>query len=667
MLVWEENKMQIPSGDSFGNRSAQLKSTNIQGPNTDGSSLMKGAVDGFYNELKTSALLDADNELFDYQVGLDTASSQVAELFATGQIADKEMASTYQTLVDAIKPPNFDGLDRNSQKQYLLDQQKLSHKNKLGISLLIKNAGAARAGATAARTVEKLGELAYGGKVSASEAIHTLESNEVFQRSGAFGFGLDWAFQKQVSYQGLQSSYILGGIKDANDTGNIDQLKTLRTMLLEDNPEVNYLTPLIKNKYLKEIDASIDVNVGRSYGNTLVDGMNQQVERTGDLSAVNAYSLLNKMQASEMQDDVAVAQHVAKQLGVKFDQQQFNDNPQYTEQLKQTYFNQALDQYGSPTMAAISTQVGNGQMDRWLKEFGNPIKGQLSEAEFIHKIPDEKLKQTALKISEQEDSQFNVDDMLALVEGNKNLNDEQKRIAKAQIRQSAENLQRQQQLAYREKHQSVWRDLYVNHVPLGEIDPQLINSLKKSDQIALLEKPVIQLDLSVLGEARGRLKAGEEFDVLKDYSTRLPINSLDKLLSLQQELIDNPEKKEALTTMNALVSSRSGLLGIQDKQRVSQLNDAVTEELDDFELSKGRKATAQERRDITDRHILQAKLDEPFYLKQKQTVTRDKRSSDIEKISTQSKQRISGELKAAGIAVTDENILSVYKGVKDVG
>ncbi len=659
--------MQIPSGDSFGNRSAQLKQTNIQGPSSNGSDLMKGAVDGFYKELKTSALLDADNELFDYQVGLDTASSQVAELFATGQIADKEMASTYQTLVDAIKPPNFDGLDRNSQKQYLLDQQKLSHKNKLGISLLIKNAGAARAGATAARTVEKLGELAYGGKVSASEAIHTLESNEVFQRSGAFGFGLDWAFQKQVSYQGLQSSYILGGIKDANDTGNIDQLKTLRTMLLEDNPEVNYLTPLIKNKYLKEIDASIDVNVGRSYGNTLVDGMNQQVERTGDLSAVNAYSLLNKMQASEMQDDVAVAQHVAKQLGVKFDQQQFNDNPQYTEQLKQTYFNQALDQYGSPTMAAISTQVGNGQMDRWLKEFGNPIKGQLSEAEFIHKIPDEKLKQTALKISEQEDSQFNVDDMLALVEGNKNLNDEQKRIAKAQIRQSAENLQRQQQLAYREKHQSVWRDLYVNHVPLGEIDPQLINSLKKSDQIALLEKPVIQLDLSVLGEARGRLKAGEEFDVLKDYSTRLPINSLDKLLSLQQELIDNPEKKEALTTMNALVSSRSGLLGIQDKQRVSQLNDAVTEELDDFELSKGRKATAQERRDITDRHILQAKLDEPFYLKQKQTVTRDKRSSDIEKISTQSKQRISGELKAAGIAVTDENILSVYKGVKDVG
>lgn len=666
MLVWEENKMQIPSGDSFGNRSAQLKSTNIQGQSSDGLALMKGAVDGFYNELKTSALLDANNELFDYQVGLDTASSQVAELLAAGKITDKEIAPTYQKLEDAIKPPNFDGLDRNSQKQYLLDQKKLSYNNKLGISLLIKNAGAARAGATVARTVEKVGELAYSGKVSASGAIQTLENNEDFQKTGEFGFGFDWSLQKEANYQRLQSSYISGGIKDANDTGSIDQLKTLRAMLLEDNPETNYLTSLIKSDYLKQINASIDVNVGRSYANTLVDGMNQQVEKTGNLSAVNAYSLLRKTQGDTAKEDTETAKYIANQMGVKFDQQQFNNNPQYTEQLKQTFFNQALDRYGSPAMAAISIQVGHEQMNSWLKEFGNPSKGQLSEADFINKMPDEKLKQTALKISQQKEDELDIDSTLALIDRNKNLNDDQKCYAKAQVRQFAENLQNQQQLAYREKHQSVWRDLYVNKVPLGDIDPQLIKSLKNSDQITLLEKPVEQLDLSVLSEARGRLKAGEEFDVLGDYSSRLPINNLDKLLSLQQELADNPEKKEILKIMNAFVSDRSHLLGIQDKQRVSQLNDAVTDEIDDFELSKGRKATQQERRDITDRHILQAKLDEPFY-RQRESIAQSIDNVTQVAIPEHARQQIINELKTEGLAVTDENIQLVYQGVKDVG
>ncbi|AZS49665.1 hypothetical protein DM558_02210 [Entomomonas moraniae] len=660
--------MQIPSGDSFGNRSAQLKSTNIQGQSSDGLALMKGAVDGFYNELKTSALLDANNELFDYQVGLDTASSQVAELLAAGKITDKEIAPTYQKLEDAIKPPNFDGLDRNSQKQYLLDQKKLSYNNKLGISLLIKNAGAARAGATVARTVEKVGELAYSGKVSASGAIQTLENNEDFQKTGEFGFGFDWSLQKEANYQRLQSSYISGGIKDANDTGSIDQLKTLRAMLLEDNPETNYLTSLIKSDYLKQINASIDVNVGRSYANTLVDGMNQQVEKTGNLSAVNAYSLLRKTQGDTAKEDTETAKYIANQMGVKFDQQQFNNNPQYTEQLKQTFFNQALDRYGSPAMAAISIQVGHEQMNSWLKEFGNPSKGQLSEADFINKMPDEKLKQTALKISQQKEDELDIDSTLALIDRNKNLNDDQKRIAKASIKSFM--LEKQQALKekYQENHQAIWNQLYVKGEPINKVDASQLCALTEEDRKQLLEKtPPTQLDFQTYQEARGRVMAGKPIDLVKDYFGKIPKDQLKELIDLQENIKNDPARRDGVIKTSTLINSRIKAAGFINEKNLNILNASIVDDVESFEKKNGRVASPKEILDITDKQFVWMRLDEgawfdtqkPYY-----QMTKDERKvarvASVSNIPQKELRRIKDALKIQGLSDTEDNIIELY-------
>ncbi|MFD1259791.1 hypothetical protein [Entomomonas asaccharolytica] len=668
--------MQIPIGE-FGNRVAQIRQTNISnvgGGQSQATDNVMGAVSAALTTIATNMQannkLDAENELFQYQVGLDDINNQVTELYRTGKINYQQMPEERQKLIDNLPSPSFENLDKLEKKSFLLQKDKLLHANKLS---MIKQYGLAMQNTAQSSVDERVAnvtESVQQPNANLEDAKSSLFNSESFQQTGEFGFQDGWQPKVNEIYRRLESTFVQSQMKHASEAGNIEALQSIRTSLV-DEEQFTALTPLVKKQFTKQVDALIDITTGKNYGKTLVNNVNQLVEKTGDFSAVRVFNNLSAMykQALEKEGQSATtidqAKNIASVLGESFDEQRFNNDPQYTEQLQQNYFNKLLDNYGSPLMAAAAIQAGPEQLNKWLTEFGDPAKDELSDTDFIAKIPDYSIKQKLGRINQQLNNsspdELDISASLAAIDNDSNLNNNQKRYAKAEFRQYMESVQQQLQTAYRENHQLVWRDIYINKIPLSEIDPARITQLTASDQVVLLDTPKKTLDVVVYSEAKGRLKAGDNFNVLKEYGNKLPVNQLDELLNLQQDLTINPEKRNALLTTTSMIADRSKLLGITDSRILNQLNDNITSELADLETNRGRKVTQQEMQDISDRYILKAKLDQQTnWYKPQQQIINENAVIKIEQIPVNVKQKISKVLEQNDLEVTDENIIQAY-------
>lgn len=94
----------------------------------------------------------------------------------------------------------------------------------------------------------------------------------------------------------------------------------------------------------------------------------------------------------------ATAPEAAELAGLPWDEELFNrpmtGNPALDEQaqaynqaLGEAYFGAQLKKYGSEALAAAAYNAGPGNLDKWLQEYGDPRKGEISSAEFMSKIP----------------------------------------------------------------------------------------------------------------------------------------------------------------------------------------------------------------------------------------------------------------------------------------
>lgn len=91
------------------------------------------------------------------------------------------------------------------------------------------------------------------------------------------------------------------------------------------------------------------------------------------------------------------AQRAARRAGIAWDPDRFRKDKAYNEQLGQAELSRLLEKYdGNEVLAAAAYNAGegrvdgtkkNGYRDGWLARFGDPRKGQISDADFADKIP----------------------------------------------------------------------------------------------------------------------------------------------------------------------------------------------------------------------------------------------------------------------------------------
>lgn len=122
-----------------------------------------------------------------------------------------------------------------------------------------------------------------------------------------------------------------------------------------------------------------------------------QAESGGNPAAVSPKGALGLMQLMP-----ETAKETARELGIPYDEQRLLSDPQYNTALGTAYLNKMLGKYdGNQALAVAAYNAGPGSVDKWVKEYGDPRKGEISVAEFVTKIPFKETREYTAKIMDK--------------------------------------------------------------------------------------------------------------------------------------------------------------------------------------------------------------------------------------------------------------------------
>ncbi|QKJ88012.1 Lytic murein transglycosylase [Paramixta manurensis] len=78
----------------------------------------------------------------------------------------------------------------------------------------------------------------------------------------------------------------------------------------------------------------------------------------------------------------------AKLAGLQWDESRFKNDAGYNQAIGKAYLNQQLKKYsGNPVLALAAYNAGPGKVDQWIKQIGDPRKGEVSDEGFANSIP----------------------------------------------------------------------------------------------------------------------------------------------------------------------------------------------------------------------------------------------------------------------------------------
>jgi soluble lytic murein transglycosylase-like protein len=108
----------------------------------------------------------------------------------------------------------------------------------------------------------------------------------------------------------------------------------------------------------------------------------ESVESNGKQTAVSSAGNYGVMQINDVSGKEA-----ADALGIPWDAAKARSDEGYNRQLGRKYFDIQMDKYGNRTLALAAYNAGGGKVDEWIKQFGDPRNGAISDAAWAAKIP----------------------------------------------------------------------------------------------------------------------------------------------------------------------------------------------------------------------------------------------------------------------------------------
>lgn len=107
-----------------------------------------------------------------------------------------------------------------------------------------------------------------------------------------------------------------------------------------------------------------------------------QQESGGNQSAVS-----NKGAIGVAQVMPSTGPEAARLAGVKWDPKRFKEDEEYNASLGRAYLDKQLEDFGLESLALAAYNAGPNKVRVWLKKYGDPRQGEISEEEFVSRIP----------------------------------------------------------------------------------------------------------------------------------------------------------------------------------------------------------------------------------------------------------------------------------------
>ena len=121
---------------------------------------------------------------------------------------------------------------------------------------------------------------------------------------------------------------------------------------------------------------------GKAGFRALVDSVIKH-ESSGNIAAVSPKGARGLMQLMP-----GTARDMAAELGLPFDEARLTSDAEYNKRLGSAYLNKMLERYdGHQALALAAYNAGPGKVDEWLKNHGDPRRGDIDAASWIQKIP----------------------------------------------------------------------------------------------------------------------------------------------------------------------------------------------------------------------------------------------------------------------------------------
>lgn len=84
----------------------------------------------------------------------------------------------------------------------------------------------------------------------------------------------------------------------------------------------------------------------------------------------------------------ATAREMAEQLDLPYSEQRLTSDPAYNQRLGTRYLSSLVERYDGVTALALAAyNAGPGRVDDWLKTHGDPRQGQVTEQQWVERIP----------------------------------------------------------------------------------------------------------------------------------------------------------------------------------------------------------------------------------------------------------------------------------------
>lgn len=462
-----------------------------------------------------------------------------------------------------------------------------------------------------------------------------------------------------------------------------------QTMTPEDQLKVSQsLGTSIRKQWGSQI-GSMAYGAG-SGGNDALPTLIIQAESNGNAAAISPKGARGLMQL--MPD---TAKEMAAELGVPYDEARLTADPNYNTTLGTAYLNKLLGRYGgNSTLAVAAYNAGPGSVDKWLKENGDPRTGEVTEAQWIERIPFGETKAYTGKIINQLQPTGAKSQYAAASQWiSRNINDpELARLAQAK----ADDLYKADQLTAQANYEQAANLVYDGGI--DAVPAQLLDSLPAEDRVKLdtldqnrrkgteptTDYAKLEEFLSMPPEQLGRLSLERDLRPVLNNADFKTVSGIWRKIQQGDESengqgaarVEENALKEAMAVAGIKVGTSKDAQTPENLRLQQQFRAAYQGRKDAIFAATGQQPTAKDAQEIASQLLLDIKLKgagifgsestvplwqvAPELFQGKDSAFIDKGDLEIGEIPPAERLRIVQALRSSGQAASDENIIGAY-------